>query len=194
MANYSLPTFGLAIDFETSGYSLPHYAERHQALSFGAIIFNLQTLEPVETIYAEIKHDPRFEWSADAERVHGLTREHLEQNGMTLEEAGVQLFNLIHRYCGSSKIYLLGHRVQFDRAFLEQLARELRIEPEFEPLVIDTSAFGLILLEEPRSEQLFQLCGNVERELHNSLEDILFTLNSLRRMKQWFLAGIASEM
>lgn len=192
MSNYKMPTFGVAIDFETSGYSLPNYAAEHQGLSFGVIVFDMKTLEPVESDYVEIKYDPKYKWSVEAERIHGLTKDYLEKNGVTLQEAAVKLFSLIHQYCGSSPIYLLGHRVQFDKAFFNQLADEIGIEAKVEPLALDTSAFGLILLEESRSEPLFQLCGNEKRELHNSLEDITFTLNSLRQMKQWFTAGIAT--
>ena len=51
----NIPTLGLAIDWETSGYSLPDYASKHQGISIGAAVFNLKTFEPIETYYQVIK-------------------------------------------------------------------------------------------------------------------------------------------
>jgi hypothetical protein len=76
-----LPSFGLAIDFETSGYSIPNYAAKHQGISFGAIIFDVRTLEPVEALYQEIKFNDKYSWDAGAEKIHGISRPHLATHG-----------------------------------------------------------------------------------------------------------------
>ena len=43
MAIEGIRKFGMAIDYETSGYILPDYTSKHQGISFGAIIFDVST-------------------------------------------------------------------------------------------------------------------------------------------------------
>lgn len=185
-----LPKFGLAIDWETSGYSLPDYAKRHQGITFGAIVFDVRTLEPVEQIYREIKFDPKYEWSLDAERVHGTSRAHLDAHGISQEEAAVDLGNIIVKYFGTEPILLLGHRVYFDKAFTNQLMDVVDIQLEYHPTMIDSCSIATVLMELTYSEDIFMSLGLPPRGKHNSLEDIQYTLSSVKRMKQFFLDGV----
>lgn len=192
MSYINVPKFGLAIDWETSGYSVPNYAEKHQGLSFGAIIFDVKSLEAVETIYHEIKFDPKYEWSAGAERVHGLTRDYLAKNGCEQEEAAVSLVNMVMKYIGTEDVMLLGHRVHFDRAFTQQLTESQGIFLNYHPTTIDTASMATILLETSKSDEVFSILGLPPRGAHNSLEDIMFTLDAVRKMKEYFMIGVAS--
>lgn len=189
------PQFGCAIDWETSGYSWPNYAEKHQGISFGAIIFDMRSFEPVEELYQVIKFDPKYEWNFGAEKVHGLTREYLAANGVTQEEAAAELLNLIVKYFGSNpEPILLGHRVHFDRAFTNQLTSSLEINVPWNATVIDSNSIGTVFLEIERSEELFTTLGMPARKEHNAMEDIRYTLASVKRMKEYFLAGLAATL
>lgn len=184
--------FGLAIDWETSGYSIPDYASRHSGLSFGAAIFDTKTFEVVDSLYCEIKPDPAKEWDVGAEKIHGMSREYLESNGFTREDAAIQLASLVLKYLGTGKVIPLGHRVHFDIAFTDDLLKTIDVKLDWDPIKMDSAALAAILLHETSSDNLFRACGFDDRTEHNSLEDILLTLESVRVLKQTFLKGQAA--
>lgn len=194
MSYVDVPKFALAIDWETSGFSTPNYAEHHQGISLGAIIFDVKTLEAVEELYLEIEFNPKYRWESAAERVHGLSREHLKENGVTQEVAAVELCNLIVKYIATEDVILLGHRVHFDRAFTDQLTKSIGIDLNYHPTVIDTASMSTVLMEMSKSEEVFQTLGMPPRKTHNALEDIRYTLQSVQRMKELFFKGIMTEL
>lgn len=189
-----LPQFGLAIDWETSGYSLPNYASKHQGISYGAIIFDVRTLEPVESIYHEINFNPIYKWEDGAEKVHGITREHLAANGISQEEAALHLAALVNKYLGTDSVMLLGHRVNFDKAFTVQLMDAAGMEFTYHPTVIDSCSMATILLELTYSEDIFKTLGLPARGIHNALEDIQHTLAAVKKMKEYFVTGVATSL
>lgn len=189
-----LPQFGLGIDWETTGYSLPNYASKHQGISYGAIIFDVKTLEPVESLYQEIKYDPRYIWDDAAQNVHGITREYLEQNGISQEEASYKLADLVNRYLGNDNVMVLGHRVHFDIAFTDQLLKSTGMEFTYHPTKIDSCSMATILLELTYSNDIFNVLGFPPRGKHNALEDIMYTLESIKRMKEYFCLGVAASL
>jgi hypothetical protein len=195
MAYNSLPKFGLAIDWETSGYSTPSYAEKHQGLSFGAIVFDAKSLDPIEHIYREIQFDQsKYLWDEGAEKVHGLSREYLRANGVTQEQAALDLGNLIIKYFGTEDVPLLGHRVYFDKAFNDQLLSSIGVNVNWHPLMFDSASTGAFFLETTKSDEIFDLLGLPPRGAHNSLEDITYTLAVMKRMKEIFMAGLVAEL
>jgi oligoribonuclease (3'-5' exoribonuclease) len=186
--------FGLAIDWETSGYSLPNYAEKHQGVSFGAIIFDMRTFNPVESLYREIKFiGDKYEWSTGAERVHGLSKEHLAKNGIDQQQAAFELGSLILKYIGTEQITLLGHRVYFDRSFTDQLMNSIDVRLEYNPTMIDSCSISTVLLEMTRSDDIFKCLGLPDRGKHNALEDIENTLFSIKQLKNYFIQGISCQ-
>lgn len=189
----NIPQFGLAIDWETTGYSTPNYAARHQGISFGAIIFDVSTLKPVESLYREVKYDSKYTWDAGAEKVHGITKQHLVAHGVSQADAAAELANLVIKYIGTGEVLLLGHRVHFDKAFTNQLMDSIGCEFNYHPTVFDSCSFSTAFLEIAYSDDLFQTVGLPPRGKHNALEDIQYTLESIRRMKEFFIAGIAAS-
>lgn len=184
--------FGLAIDWETSGYSVPHYAKEHQGISVGALIFEIATFDIVETLYLEIKFDDtKYKWEEDAERVHGLSREHLAKHGVTQQEAATQLATMILKYIGTDKIVALGHRVFFDIEFTNQLMSSVDFELNWDPIKLDSAAIALTFLGVNKSDELFELMGMPPRQEHNSLEDIIYTLESVKGVKDYFMRGLS---
>lgn len=188
----SVQKFGLAIDWETSGYSVPSYAKEHQGISFGALIFDIATFEIVETLYLEIKFDSsKYKWDEGAERVHGLSREYLAANGVTQQEAATQLATMILKYIGTDKIVALGHRVFFDIEFTNQLMDSVGFALSWDPIKIDSAAIALTFLGVNKSDELFDLMGMPPRQEHNSLEDIVYTLESVKGVKDYFMRGLS---
>jgi len=190
----SMPKFALGVDWETSGYSLPGYTTKHQGISFGAIIFDVKTLDTVEELYREIKFDSKYEWTDGAEKIHGITRAHLEQHGVPVEAAALELGNLIIKYCGTDDVILLGHRVHFDKAFTIQLMNTIGVELNYHPTSIDSCSMGTVLMEMTRLDEIIATLGMPARGKHNSLDDIRMTLASVKRMKELFLGGIMAEL
>lgn len=185
-----IPQFGLAIDWETSGYSIPNYAEKHQGLSFGAVVFDTKALTPVEELYCEIKYKDKYTWDDGAAAIHGLTKPHLAAHGVEQEEAAMLLGQLVLKYFGDTKIMMLGHRVHFDLAFTDQLMQTIELKFEYDPIKLDSASFAVLFLEVQKSDELFDLMGLPPRAAHNSLEDIVYTLESLRRLKEFFVRGL----
>lgn len=186
----SIQKRGLAIDWETSGYSIPDYAKSHQGISFGAIIFDLTDFSIIETLYLEIKFDPKYTWEQNAENIHGLSREHLEKHGVTQQEAAEQLATLVLKYIGTEKIIALGHRVNFDIAFTNQLMSSVGFEFNWDPIKIDSAALALTFLGVTRSDELFDIMGMPPRGNHDALEDIVYTLESVKGIRNYFMAGL----
>lgn len=190
----AIQKFGLALDWETSGYSVPSYAASHQGISFGAIIFDTATFEPVESLYFEVKFDgSKYKWDDSAQRIHGLTREHLEAHGVTQAEAAQALAELVFKYNGAEKVLFLGHRPFFDIAFTDQLMASVDFAFEYDPIKLDSAAFALTLLGVNKSDEMFDMMGFPPRTEHNALEDIAMTLETIRLMRSFFLAGVSAS-
>lgn len=193
--------YGLCLDWETSGATWGGDSTiDFQGLSFGAIVFNADTFEPIEKLYLEIKFDEtKYQWSPGAEAIHGMSREYLEANGVTQEEAAAQLATLILKYWGpTSKVLFLGHNPEFDRRFTNQLLNVIDIEFSVEKsgkfasridlfhVVLDTSALGFITLGLYKSDLLFDKMGFDERGAHNALADAEQTLETCRIIRTIF--------
>jgi hypothetical protein len=197
--------FGLCIDWETSGSSWGKDSTiEHQGLSFGAIVFDAETFDPVEELYLEIKFNgEKWKWSKDAENIHGMSQEYLEQNGVDQEEAAMALAQLILKYWGTdSKVLFLGHNPEFDRRFTNQLLNCIDIEFSVEAtgkfdsrieifhVILDTSALGLVAFGLYKSDLLFEKIGFAERGDHNSLTDAHQTLATCKAIRELVTLGM----
>jgi len=187
-----LPARGLCIDWETSGYSPPSevdghfigYATKHQGISLGAVVFDIKTFEPIDTFYVEIKFDPKYEWSDGAEKIHGLTREHLQQNGLSAEEAAVAFMNFLVKYfLPDEEILLMGHNKDFDISFLHAFLNPFGIMPKIWYRGINTVDVGIVCFGLAKSDQIFDYIGLPPRQDHNSLEDALYTLEVCKTIR-----------
>lgn len=198
------PKFGLCLDWETSGATWGGDSSiDYQGLTFGAVVFDTETLEPVKTLYCEIKFDgEQYKWSEDAERIHGKSREYLEENGVTQEEAAHQLAELILEFFGTGKVMFMGHNAGFDIRFTNQLMQVLDIEfsverktnakgwIEVHHVVLDTSSIGFVALGLYKSDLLFDAIGLEERAEHNALTDALYTLQTANAIRQLVTATL----
>lgn len=194
----------LCLDCETSGLFFssktgaddpsfdPKTKQHHQALSWGFIVADLATLQPVEKLYMEIKWDGESEWNMQAQNIHGLTKEHLQTNGITEEEAIEQIAELVIKYWGpTNPICTLGHNsVRFDIPFLQRQTRKFGINFNFANRHIDTNTLGMVCWNVFNSDDLFSACGLTNRTAHNALEDIEMTLEAARRTRMIFDSGM----
>jgi DNA polymerase III epsilon subunit-like protein len=207
MAKQITPDFGLCIDWETSGATWGGDSTKEwQGIAFGAVVFNTKTFEPVEKLYREVKFDAKkYGWSMDAQRIHGITQEHLEANGIDAADAAADLAEMILKYFGTEKVMFLGHNPEFDRRFTNQLLMNLNIEFSIEKspnevdgwipihhVMLDTSAAGFITMGLYKSDLLFDAMGLEERKEHNALTDALYTLETCARIKMLVKVGLES--
>ena len=185
------PQFSLAFDCETSGYSFPNYAEKHQMISFGVAIVKNDTLEIVDKLYREIKFNSKFEWSIQAEAVHGLTIEHLEKNGSAMQDACVDLVNLVVKYWGiDSPVMIMGHNPQFDIHFIKSSLEPLGLMFPIYHRIIDSSVAGFVNLNKTLSDDIFDTLALPTRTIHNAMQDVEITVEALKTMRLIFQNSI----
>lgn len=193
------PKYILCMDWETSGAAWGgDSSKEYQGLSFGAIVVDAQTYDEVETLYLEIKFDgTKFKWTDGAEKIHGMSREYLEQNGVSQEDAAVALAELILKYWGpDEKVMFMGHNAEFDRRFTNQLLNQIEIEfaverqtqftswVQLHHVIIDTSPIGFVNFGLFKSDLLFELMGYEARGDHNALDDARMTVGVCRTIRQ----------
>ena len=188
-----LPTRALGIDWETSGYLPPKeldghfigYADEHQGIALGAVVFDIQTFEPIDTFYVEIKFDDsKYKWEKQAEKIHGLSKEYLEENGLSAEDAATAFMNFfVKHFLPDEEVILLGHNKDFDIAFLHKFLEPFGIMPKLSYRGINTSDVGMVAFGMVKSDQIFEHIGLPPRQDHNALEDILYTLEVCKTVR-----------
>ena len=180
----------LAIDCETTGLAInqddpsfnPSTGEEYQSVSWGLIVADAATLKPIEDMYIEIQHNGVAKWDDRAQKIHGLSRDHLAKNGFTESEAVEAIGSLIMKYWGPTvSIRCLGHNVAtFDIWFLKRLFRRHDIELRFGSRHIDTSTVGFVNWQTFNSDDLFDAVGFDQRDKHNALDDARMALDAAR--------------
>lgn len=109
-------------DTETGGYS----NKKNPVCEIAAILINGETLEEIIRYETVIKpYDEKLDYSAGAEKIHGLTKEVLEENGEEIEIV-VEELKAILEFANenkkkSGKVVLVGHNINFDVRFLSSM-------------------------------------------------------------------------
>lgn len=189
-----IPTKAVCLDFETSGSTWGGDSSiLHQGISFGLVVFDTRTFEPIDMMYQEIKFDAsKYKWSEEAQAIHGLSREHLEENGVSQEDAAFAMCEMLLKHFGPSPtIMLLGHNLSFDICFTKQLLEQFGLMFKIHHVHLDTAGIALVTLGIHKSDLVFDFLGCGERELHNALEDCLMTIEACRRIRMVFQAGLS---
>lgn len=178
----------LGMDCETTGLSFQSDdpSTGFQAISFGFVVVATDTLKIIDKLYVEIKWDGVSTWNDQAEAVHGLSRDYLDKNGMTSEEAAGAIGEFIFKYWNTTTILPLGHNVHFDVCFLKQLMRANGIELRFTNRMVDSFSVGFTNAKLWNSDQLFKFASDSVRKEHNALEDIMLTVKALRTFRVIF--------
>lgn len=184
MAN---PNFGLSFDWETTGsdWEYKFSTHKYQGITLGMVIFDFANLMPIADKYIEFKFDSeKFIWTKEAEAIHGLSIEYLRQNGLSREEGLVQVLEFLLKWFGPDPVIpVLGHNVEFDIAFMQELfqSHELHFKPAHRKF--DTASISQVLFGNSRSDFLFDTLGLDKRGLHNALDDAKLTLEAARRLR-----------
>lgn len=184
----------LALDCETSGLfrtsddiSYDPIRKKHaQIVSIGLIVADTETLKPVDELYVEIKWNGESSWQSGAENVHGLSKEHLEQNGVSEEDAVRQVGSFILQYWDPTKeqVRTLGYNVAtFDLYFIRRMFRKFDIEINFGQRHYDISSMGFGTFGTFGSDELFYKMGIEKRKKHNALEDAKIALKVARNIR-----------
>lgn len=183
----------LFADCETTGLAFgcdnptidPTTGKTYQAISWGLIVAESTTLKVVDELYVEIKWNGTSEWTASAQKIHGLSLEYLEEHGMDEADAVVEIGNLIVKYWGpTSNIVMGGHNVhKFDLQFLQATMRSQGIELNFGSKHVDTNSIGFATYGTYNSDDLFELVGLNRATQHNALEDARCALKTVKRVR-----------
>ena len=175
----------LAIDVETSGINRNSgsICKDHQIVAIGLIVADAEFKE-IERFYCEIKYDNKSKWDEHAERVHGLSKQHLEENGLDEEDAVVEIAEfLLKHYEPEDAIFFLGHNCRvFDLEFFNQLMNKYDIYYKIAHRTIDSFSVGFTCFGLDNSDAIFNLF-NKERKTHNALEDAAMALGVCRNVR-----------
>lgn len=185
----------LVMDCESSGMTRnnidpsydPETGKVYQAVSWGFVVVDSQTMKKIDTLYVELKWDGQSTWDSAAEKVHGLSKSYLDKNGLSTEEAAEVIYNFIDRYFGPLSINVLtpcaGHNVStFDIYFLRRLFSKFGINFLTGNRFIDTSTLGFVCYNEFNSDDLFNIL-NIQRTTHNALEDALCSYKVIKNTR-----------
>jgi DNA polymerase III epsilon subunit-like protein len=195
--------WGLCIDWETTGADFGEDSSvNYQGIAFGAIVFDIVTCEPVDELYRELHFDgTKYKWTDTAEKIHGLSREHLLANGVSREEGLADLIEMMIKYWPpgffaakgeepTSKIMLAGHNKGFDMDFTNQLFDDNNMAIEFNHVGMDSTMIAFAVSGLYKSDDVFMKFAGVDkRSLHNALEDAHAALTVLRTIRQIFQVG-----
>lgn len=177
----------LFMDAETTGLKYNHYdpSEGFQSISWGLIVADMDTLKVLDELYVEIKWNGVDKWAKGAQRVHGMSKEYLEKNGVTEEEAVVKIGNFIMKHWGpEASIRVAGHNVgSFDLWFMRRLMSKFGLPFKTGNRHLDTYSVGITTLKTYNSDDLFEAVGLPTRDDHNALEDARYALEVVRRIR-----------
>jgi ribonuclease T len=192
------PIVYFSVDVEASGPFPPDY----NLVSIGAV--EVRPTAEGHTIgrefYCELK--PCFPgFRAESMAVHGITREHLEQNGVESREA-MRNFAAWTKSCltGTEKPVLVGHNVVFDWAYINYYFQSFGMENPFGYKAIDSKSLAVGALGiswwDANKDYLLKaipgLVGLPKDQEHNALHDAQFQARILVRLLEW-TAGEVGE-
>lgn len=189
-SRYSPGKYSLWLDWETSGaaFDLP-YPEQFvpgmfQGIQLGMVVADNENFEEVDAIRVNIKFDSSYKWQDEAQKIHGLSREYLEEHGVDSEEAVATIIEFITKHFGDDVIHygegkpdktrticFGGHNLGFDIAALQALLRRFNFAVSEHHVRLDTSSIGFLAVGIYKSSKLFEHFGAEKRGDHDALDD-----------------------
>ena len=158
----------ISVDVEASGDS----PSNGSLLSIGACLVD----DPQVGIYLELKLDPDMPWSAEAEGIHKLTREHLTRDGLEPAEAMARLDEWVRDQAAGRWPVFVGFNAPFDWMFVaDAFWRYLGRNP-FGISALDLKslymgAYGVTSWAETRKVHIERELGVRFEHTHNALQD-----------------------
>lgn len=175
----------IAIDVETSGLDFgPDPTRNHQIVSIGLIVAD-NNFNEIDSTYIEIKWNETSWWSNKAEQIHGLSKEYLNEYGITEENAVIKICEFIFKHFDpNEKILMLGHNARnFDIPFLNKLLNKFDLSLNIHHRCVDSFSIGYVVFGAEDSNELFDIFAP-KRTQHNALEDARLSLLSCRNVKK----------
>mgnify|MGYP005840208083 CR=1 FL=1 len=157
-----------------------------QCLAIALIVLDTHRpeLPEVASFYSEIQFDDsRFEWSAEAEEVHGLSREHLA-DAAPMADVAYDVLTFIRQFVGrDEQLVLLGHDPVIERGYLIQVLAAGGHEIKLHHLMVDGFTLGFSYYGLQHSGEQFAFFGKARGD-HHALDDIRQTAEMLRVVRQ----------
>lgn len=199
------PDFVLFADWETTGATFGGDSSiDYQGISLGAVVARTSDWTEVGAFEQLIQFNAdKYKWTDEAERIHGLSREHLAANGVPQEQAAENFLEFLFKYFGTGKIMFGGHNEEFDRRFTNQLFNSVGIEFAIEksgkfetniPLhhvTINTAGIGFVNFGLFKSDLLFTAVGVPERGIHRAIDDARAALQVVQVSNLAVKAGLS---
>ena len=186
----SLPKYLIGIDTETSGTNIPGEICPNevpsQCLSIALIVLDTHrlALPEVASFKGEMRFDDsQFDWSEQAEKIHGLTREYLADAPTIAQVAGLIVPFINYFIPADERVILLGHNPSFDRAFLLQVLQAGGQQLKLHHRMVDGFSLGFGYYGLQNSDEQLAFFGQ-SREYHNPLDDIRQTAEMLRAVRR----------
>ena len=179
------PDYALFVDWETTGATFGGDSTiKYQGIAVGAVVVSTKDFSEVDSFYSLVQFDDsKYEWTEGAEKIHGLSREHLLQNGLPQQQVAENFLEFVFKYFGTSKIMFGGHNDEFDRRFTNQLMNSIGVEFSIENsgkydvhvqlhhVTLNTACVGFANFGLFKSDLLFDMVGIPKRGDHNALDD-----------------------
>jgi len=190
----------VVIDWETSGVrddAVPvlSYLEGPQGIEIGAVVIDLSSWNTLGEFGSRVRfmgsHGglsyggaawERLSWSAQAEKIHGITLRELTEAPKPVEVAE-RFVQFIYSHLDPNRpILLCGHNPDFDAYFTRQLLFMAGRLPDirFAHRRIDTFTVGFLTMGCEDSDELFLLTQGAIRSFHNALDDARLTVSAMK--------------
>lgn len=158
----------ISVDIEASGPS----PSTGSLVSIGACPVD----DPADGLYLELKPLPDVPWSAEAEVVHGLTRERLEKEGLEPAAAMQRLADWLGEVCGNRQPVFVGFNAPFDWMFVADYCWRFLGRNPFGISALDLKSYFMGREGIDRWEQTRRIHVDRRYELepdhdHNALDD-----------------------
>lgn len=181
----------IALDVETSGFSKGEdITLNYQIVSIGLIIAD-KDFKEIDKFYCEIKWNGISQWDKYAEKIHGLSKEYLDEHGMNEEDAVMAITEFLLKHFQSDEyLFFLGHNPRnFDIPFFTKLTNKYDVHFKIAHRTIDSFSVGFTALGAQNSDELFEYFYDT-RKKHNALDDANMSLGVCRRIKKIIKASI----
>lgn len=156
----------LIINCETSGLNSNNLfnpsslvnGKYYQPLSWGLVLVDDQ-YNILDELYVEIKWDGKSIWENEAESVHGLSIEYLQQNGVSELEAVEEIGGFIFEAFETQRIQIMGYNTLFALNFLNDMFKRYDMQLNFKNRLLDLNTISTVLLEVNTRDELFECMG-----------------------------------
>lgn len=176
----------IILDFETGGLK----PSVHAIVSFAAVAVEPVNFEIVDRLEFKVK-PYEMEYTPEAQRVHGLSKAHLEKHGVKYETGmkAIHGFFEKNKTTKAKKPILAGHNLDFDKGFLEFNfeVMDYDLPKSIDPYYIDTLKECEMIYGHKKdvSMKLVNVCGMMGINLddaHSAMADVIATYELLRQI------------